>query len=357
MKVLKSILVQFFTGINIATILLLWACCAVPYLSPEIDPRLGVFVLLFPAFLVANILFIPFWLIFKLKRLWLPLVGLGVCFSPIRDYIPLNWQGETPDSTLTVLSYNTRGFGGAEANLEDGSNRVMNYLLASDADIICLQEASKKSNYIQLMTDAGYEHFMLAEFLIFSRLHILSADTISLPQQHAHCLRAFLLDGQDTLMLINQHLQSNKLSPQIKEAYREAITEHHQDSLRKGLMPMFRLLAAAAPHRGLQADSVQSLITSWLPRPVILCGDFNDTPISYTHRVLTQDLKSAFRESGNGLGFTFHEKGFPVRIDHILYDGEHWKSYDTQVDDTITCSDHFPIRTKLYRNTTPQQQK
>ena len=82
---------------------------------------------------------------------------------------------------------------------------------------------------------------------------------------------------------------------------------------------------------------------------MIICGDFNDTPVSYAHRVLTRHLTSAYRQSGNGLGFTFHEKGFPVRIDHILFDGQTWKSSESEVINSITCSDHFPVRAVLHR--------
>ncbi len=340
-------MVQLFLGANVATILLLWASCAVTYLPPDWHPRLALLSLVFPAFLLANVLFVLFWLVFKFKYVWVPLVGLLACCSFIYDYFPLHFKGAVSDSTLKVVSYNTHSFGGKEARLDDGSNIVVNFLLGTGADIICLQESSKHSQYLLSLEEAGYECASEKEFMICSRLPILSTDTLALPGQTAHCQYAYLLDGQDTIMVVNQHLESNRLSPQVKNAYVEALQVHETDSMRKGLQPVADLLTVAFPVRGQQVDNVQRLVESWLPRPLILCGDFNDTPVSYAHRVLTRHLSSAFTQSGCGLGFTFHDKGFPVRIDHILFSGSHWKSEQTAVCDTIMSSDHYPIYTLL----------
>ncbi len=351
MKKVKLFLVQLFVAANIAAILLLWASCAVTYLPPDWHPRLGLLALAFPLFLLADLLFVLFWLIFKAKRVWIPIVGILGCGSFVRDYVPVNWPTPAVDSTLTVVSYNTRGYGGKDAALDDGSNAVVNYLIATNADILCLQETSPRSTIKEQFEQAGYEYRNIKEFTLCSRLPILEADTLALPGSSGHCMKALLLEGADTILVINQHLESNQLSPDVRNAYIEAIEKHHSDSMRKGLQPVADLLTVALPKRGLQVDSVQRLIDSWLPRPIILCGDFNDTPVSYTHRVLTKNLRSAYRESGNGVGFTYHDKGFPVRIDHILFSPDRWRSFQTSVCDTITYSDHLPICTHLARKT------
>ncbi len=351
MKVIKTILVQLFTGANVATILLLWACCGVTYLHPGLHPRLTLMSLLFPAFVVGNLLFVFFWLVFKVKRVWIPIVGFVACGSFLRDYLPVNLPSKgAVDSTITILSYNSHSYGMPES-VEDGTNRVFTYLATSDVDIICLQESSNKPELSDEMEKKGYSCVSKKEFTLYSRLPILDSDTLALEGEPCHALRAYLQDGKDTLLLLSVHLQSNKLSPEMKQAYREAIERHERDSMRKDLSPIVQLLTKASPLRAAQADSLAAIVEAWLPRPVIVCGDFNDTPVSYTHRLLTRRLTSAFRESGNGLGFTYHEKGFPVRIDHILFDGEKWKSCRTSVENDIRWSDHFPIRTRLIRKT------
>ncbi len=350
MKLIRNIFIQLFTGANVAIILLMWACCGVTYLSPEVHPRLSLLGLAFPFFLLGDILFIFFWLAFCIKRIWIPLVGLFACCFFVRGYFPLNWPSEAPDSpSLTILTYNTCGFGSKVSKDGKGREIIRDFLLGVQPDIICLQESDKKENFEKNMESEGYESVVTKEFSIYSKLPIIYTDTLALQGHHAHAMRAYLQDGQDTIMLMNLHLRSNKFSVQMKEAYREALEQHESDSIRKGLSPIVRLLTAASPVRAAQADSLTDIIRDWLPRRVVVCGDFNDTPISYAHRVLTKDLKDAFTQSGNGLGFTFHEKGFPVRIDHILYNDDYWESYETQVRSDITCSDHFPILTKLVK--------
>ena len=369
MKIIKTIAVQICTGINIATLILLWASCLVTYLHPASFPKLSLLSLVFPLFLILNVAFIFFWLIFKAKRVWIPIAGIALCYSFVRDYCPINpWFLQAPpaaDSTtsLRIITYNTHGFGGKEATDEQGNNLVANFVYFSDADIICLQEAAWGGTSLQTVKDhmkeLGYNSFDSKGTVIFSRLPILSTETLTLPTRTNGGIMTHLLDGQDTILLINNHFESNHLSQVIKEGYRDAIEKNAQnayqreirDTLRKELSPVVNLLSVAAPLRAAQADTIQQIIEAWLPRPVILCGDFNDTPVSFTLRKLTSHLQSAFRESGNGVGFTFHERGFPVRIDHILFSGDRWQSRHTRVETGISASDHYPISTDLVRKT------
>lgn len=350
MKAIRTILVHLFTGANIATILLLWACCGSTYLHPADYPRLGLLGLAFPFILIPNILFIFFWLIFKARCVWLPILGLLACFPFIRAYYSFSLHAEEPDSTaLSILSYNTCSFGHGPTAPKENKQDCFDYLTNSDADIICLQESNRNAQLEKDMKAKGYDLFSSNEYSIYSRLPILSAAPLSNNPKKPFALKAFLLDGQDTIMLINQHLQSNRLSLQMKDSYRKALEQHESDSVRKELLPILQLLGAALPLRAAQADTLSTIIEQWLPRPVIVCGDFNDTPISYTHCTLTRHLTSAFIQSGQGLGFTFQEKGFPVRIDHILFSDDRWTSCQTRVDKSISCSDHYPVLTKLVK--------
>ncbi|MCR5180718.1 MAG: endonuclease/exonuclease/phosphatase family protein [Bacteroidaceae bacterium] len=363
MKWLKNVGGYLFAGINIATILMMWACCWVTYLDPATFPRLSLLTLIFPIIVIINLLFIPFWLIFKFKRIWLPLLGFVVCGSFIWDYCPMNFSDDVAkdESYLKLLSYNTRGFGGKEALDSLGNNAVANLIYSSDADIICLQEShSGGSNFNKVrknMDSLGYHNYNHKGVVVFSRLPIIEADTLSFPTRTNSGICLKLLDGNDTIMLINNHFESNHLTDVLKNDYRQALEKHarsaynseNRDTLRRELSPVVNLLSVAAPLRAAQADSIAKVIDRWLPRPVIVMGDFNDTPVSYPLCKLTRRLTSAYSQSGTGLGFTFHERGFPVRIDHILFSGDRWKSHHTYVDKSLDYSDHYPIFTKLTR--------
>ena len=79
---------------------------------------------------------------------------------------------------------------------------------------------------------------------------------------------------------------------------------------------------------------------------VIMCGDHNDTPISYTYQKTARNLNSAFRESGNGIGVSYNQKGFFFRIDHVFI-SEDWESCKTYIDTQMEMSDHYPLVTYL----------
>lgn len=349
MKLLKTITVQLFTGANIATILLLWLCCGVTYLHPAPTSKAELLALAFPVFLAVNAAFVIFWLIFKAKRVWLPIVGLVACWSFVRDYIPVNFTSTPSAPSLTVLTFNTHGLAGYAAD-SVRTNAMCQYLLGCDADIICLQEVNNGgiTAFKTAMAERGYCSAEGSQDIIFSRLPIRSSQTLTHPTLPTLGIKAWLTYDTDSLLLVNVHLASNHFSDEQKEAYRSSIRSLTQDSLRRGLMPLARLLMEAAPVRAAQADTLAAIIDSLeASQPVLVCGDFNDTPVSYTHRVLTRRLHSAYRQSGCGLGFTFHEHGFPVRIDHILYSPAVWTSSGTEADTDFSQSDHYPVITHL----------
>jgi endonuclease/exonuclease/phosphatase (EEP) superfamily protein YafD len=60
-------------------------------------------------------------------------------------------------------------------------------------------------------------------------------------------------------------------------------------------------LKTAYQYRGAQADILHQKITE-SPYPVIVCGDFNDVPNSYTYFKVRDDLQDAFLKKGSRHG-------------------------------------------------------
>jgi endonuclease/exonuclease/phosphatase family metal-dependent hydrolase len=83
------------------------------------------------------------------------------------------------------------------------------------------------------------------------------------------------------------------------------------------------------------------------PYPVIVCGDFNDSPVSYTYQKISANLKDAFLESGTGLGSTYSGRFPSYRIDYILHNPQ--LSCYQYANPKMGLSDHQPVICKMYK--------
>ena len=92
--------------------------------------------------------------------------------------------------------------------------------------------------------------------------------------------------------------------------------------------------------RALQSQVVKDNINK-SPYPVIVLGDFNDTPVSYSYRKIRKGLNDSFLNSGYGAGFTYRGNYPRNRIDYILYDDNLINSYFEII--KVKYSDHYPI--------------
>ena len=73
--------------------------------------------------------------------------------------------------------------------------------------------------------------------------------------------------------------------------------------------------------RAEQADTLAALVAA-SPYPVIVCGDFNDTPVSYTYRTVARKLNDSFRKVGRGYSHTYRGFFDMLRIDYVLFSDE-----------------------------------
>jgi endonuclease/exonuclease/phosphatase family metal-dependent hydrolase len=102
-------------------------------------------------------------------------------------------------------------------------------------------------------------------------------------------------------------------------------------------MKKFRI---AAQRRARQAEALKKEIED-SPYKVIVCGDFNDTPTSYTYRTVSSGLKDAFISGGVGMSGTYAGKLPSFRIDYILYDKKFSSANYEVVKEEL--SDHYPV--------------
>lgn len=352
MKGLKHILTALFLGANLCALGLLWACCLSTWVPPERFAAASLAGLAFPALLLVNIGFVVFWLIFKARLALVPLIGIGLTGSYVMDYCPLRATKQEPQDALCLISYNVAGPVG-----EESLEALSRYVACMSPDILCIQEGytpkwDSRPDARRLIDSLGYHKIRSHQFVLLTRLRVIS-DTLRLASpalNHVNTMAVWLEHEGDSLLLISNHLESNKLNDKDKDAYRELIKDPHRQTVAEDGRHLASKLSQAARLRGQQTDALCQLVDSLRGHSIILCGDFNDTPISYTYQQLARRLRSAFRESGRGLGRSFNQRGFPVRIDHI-FTSDDWQSFHTYADTQTDLSDHYPIVTHLRKKT------
>lgn len=352
---LKTITVRIAAGANVAVAGGVLVTGYSSFFNPLDHPVLSSSGIVFPFFVLADIAFLLFWLVFKKRLALLPIVGCVAAFPSIRIYMPLNVRSaETEGETLTVLSYNVQSFTGAP-RYTGSFDLICQYLTDSGADIICIQECTNKWREFFNRSGEAYEYGdtlcvgsgMNNCIALFSRFPIVRKEKIDYASKGNGSAAFFLQVGSDTLLVINNHFETNSFSFEEKRRYKTMLKgEMEQDTARAESKRIVRKLSEAIMKRAPQADAVHRYIDDHSQYTMIVCGDFNDTPLSYTRRIVADGLTDCFVAAGNGLGISYNLNGFFVRIDHILCSKD-LAPCRCEVDDSIDASDHFPIICQL----------
>lgn len=346
---LKTLTVNIIAGANTVTAILMWISGFSDHINPVEHPFMACAGLAFPVFLCLNLAFLVFWIVFKWRMTAIPVVAFLVAYAPIRTYIPINNRADIPPEAIKILSYNTQGFN-AKGDIHD-FNSIVTYIKESNADIVCLQEAVAGYDKADSILKQIYPHSCLTRIgkrqdnalALFTRYPIVRTESIGYDSEGNGSVAYFLKKGSDTILVVNNHFESNSLTIDEKLRYEEMLKgELGQDSMRKESRKLLDKLAASAKRRAPQADSVHIYIEEHSQYPTIVCGDFNDCPISYTRRTVAKGLTDCYKSSGNGLGLSYNQRHFYVRIDNIMC-SQDFKSYGCKVDNHIESSDHYPI--------------
>lgn len=345
----KQLFSALFLGANLCCLTALWLCCLSTWVAPARLPLVSVMGLMFPVALSINIAFVVFWLIFRVRYTLVPLIGMLLVGSYIYDYCPVRLASAPQDGeTLTVVTFNAGGI-----QSDSMRARFTEYVRQLQPDIVCLQEFQhtwfQREDAKALMDEMHYTHVTSGNNHIMTRLPILS-DTIHIayPTRNNSSIACWVGRDGDSILVVNNHLESNQLNDEDKQEYRDMIKDPHRQAVKEGSRHLLSKLSQAAVYRGAQTDVLCHIADSIAPHPIIMAGDFNDTPISYTYQKISRRLSSVYRQSGSGFGRSFNQSGFLVRIDHIFI-SDHWTSSDTYIDQEFDISDHYPLVTRLYR--------
>lgn len=322
----------------------------------------------FPIILFVNILYLLLWVVsFRWKYALVQLIAIAVCWQPILTCFPIHGRTkmkDIPENSFKILTYNVRAFNWTRGD-KARSNPIIKYLANSNADIICLQEfavstGSDKKGIItekelnQMLKDYHYHEIIklgtsrgkLAYGLAcYSKYPITKASRLPLESSYnGSAMYELEIEGK-TVTLVNNHLESNRITAEDKRLYKEFFKNRDKETLGEMAMNIQTRLGAAYKIREGQAKVIRSLIDKQETDATIVCGDFNDAPISYAYRTIKGDLIDSYANTGLGQGITYHENMFWFRIDFIMH-SLGIQSYNCTVD-KVKYSDHYPVWTYL----------
>ncbi|OAD92758.1 endonuclease [Aequorivita soesokkakensis] len=321
---------------NLLAAFLLLISFVLPYLPPKSFPTLSLLSLVVSLLIIVNILFAIYWAIQLRRRFFISFTVLFISYFYFNVFYEMSSEGDVSQykNTLNVLSYNVRLFNAYEKDSKiDASQIISEILTEENPDVVFVQEYYKPNKVDFSAYPYQYIHFSSEKAKLghafFSKYPLINTGGFDFKDTYNNTLYADVVKGNDTLRIYSVHLQSLGIIPRVS-----FLQESDNEKLRKRVSGAFEK----------QQNQVEAILEhkQKTKYPVIICGDFNNTPFSYSYRKLKDGMQDAFRERGNGLGTTFKFEKFPMRIDYIFAsEGLDIISFDTM---KKTFSDHYAVR-------------
>ena len=365
---LKKIIRFTFISVNIIVIIFYLLACLIPFISSGRSWFIAMLGLVFPLLFFVLIGFLIYWLIRKSKWSFVCITALLLSWKQVSVmfsfHFPEKIRVTKAPKTLRVLTWNLSGWGESNTSGKtktDYQDEMIDVIKSTNADVLCFQEYIyyKDSKYrdtiIPALKESGYRYSYFAKTnytyrfyktTTFTAMVIISKFPIT---DTAHffynkdefaepLIYADIKFQNQTVRVFTTHLQSvmfedyhfNALH-KLKNPVNASVTESKAIAYR---------LRNAYKKRASQAEMLNKKIKE-SPYPVIVCGDFNDVPNSYSYFTVKGDLQDAFLKKGSGFGKTLRIISPTLRIDYILAD----KKFDVKQFRKIEVpySDHYPI--------------
>lgn len=364
-------LTSFLLTLNFLTIILLVLSYTSYHFSPELIPIIAFAGLAYPFILGINLILILIWIFINPKYIIVPLIVILLGWNHIGrlyQFFPGKLD-EKDKSHIHIVSYNVQNFLKVNTSstkyVTDFKNetKILEFLKSQKAELFCLQEVlndrTDRASYLSKLakdlniTDFHYRNYfnsnkkILDALVIFTKYPIIKKGHFEFDEKTIGIFTDLLIE-EDTVRLYNLHLASIHFKKEDYEFWSEFSNQTEKEEIKTGTLNIIKKMKNAFIKRSIQADILSTHMAK-SPYPVIVCGDFNDTPTSYTYNKLAGPLKDAFVTGGKGFGITYAGEFFPAfRIDYILHDPI-FHSTDFKKHD-LKLSDHYPLSCKIILN-------
>lgn len=355
---MRKALRRIFFLIYLFTVLPLATCFLSQWISPASFWPLAFFGLLFPILIVIQFVFVLLFLILRSKAIVLPIILILLEWSSITHTFQIFQHPDTVSSdknSIRVMTYNVRLFDLAHywSGPKEQSVGIFSYVSDLKPDILCFQEFALQDpgkfsiefvkSRLPFLPHSAIEFNFASQnrkygLAIFSRYPIIRSGHEHFEDTKNMMLYADIQIGIDTIRVYNNHLESIHFD---RDEFQWIDTTTNTTRIpRDKITEIINRMKGAYIKRANQADIVRKNIDN-SPYKVIVCGDFNDTPVSYTVHRIGSNLYDSFLSGGRWLGITFPNVKAPLRIDYILHSKE-MVSGSYQIG-KVKYSDHRPV--------------
>lgn len=352
---MRKLLYKILLGVNIFFAFTLIIAYLAVHINPEDFALPAFFGLAYPYLLLVNIIIVIVWAMLLKFEALISVVIIAFGLTHFSNYIQLTKPGGNKSNTFKVISYNVRLFNYFEnKNGINSQKKVIEFLKSQNPDVICLQEffvvgspaesdafikktlGGKYYSHIKVLANGKNRYYGIATY---SKFPIIRKGEIIHPGSSSLSIYTDVLINTDTFRIYNNHLQSFRLGRMERTFMEELMASENKETI-GDVKKISRSLKKGFIKRSLQAQVVKENI-SRSKYPVIVAGDFNDTPVSYAYRKIRKGLNDSFVSSGYGAGFTYRGNYPPNRIDYILYDNSLTSTFFEIK--KVKYSDHYPI--------------
>ena len=345
-------LLALFKISNILVVIATLLAYVSPFISPADFWELSLFGLAYPFLLAANIVFILFWTFVQRRWIWVSLFTIVLGFNHIGGVLNFSLPFGKSGDYVSLITYNLGSFYQFNKKWKfriKNEHQLYLFLKKNHPDLTVIQEFAQGKRRQEWVLDSFKLHQIDRKFEFIHNLvyyhgldqKIENKGAIGFKRNNGATYVDTKLNGQ-LVRVYNLHLKSNHISVETHRF------NFKKDLLSRKIIPygkhVYKQIKKAGQIRAMQVEEIKLHINS-SPHPVIVTGDFNDVPVSYTYRQLSKNLKDAFREKGQGFGFTYNGKLPGLRLDYVLVSPE-IEVIDFQIP-KVDFSDHYPIICRL----------